>query len=260
MLQHERSGFDRALQRARSSAYAPGEFVGQESFMQAGEILSLAVRAGVAPGVSVVDLCCGVAGPGRFIAASLGCSYLGVDTSPSAVALARARAAELDCRFEVSQVPPVPGGPYDVVLLLETMLAFPDKDTLLGEIATSLRPGGRFAFTLEEGQPLTDTERSSMPDADTVWLVPLEEMLASLTAAGLHVTWSEECSSSHRRMADALLAAFLADADEITAAVGRRAFDELVAAHRLWTEWLGTGRVRKFALVAERPGEPTDVA
>ncbi len=47
MRQDERAPFDRALQRAREAAYAPGEYVGQESFMTAGEIRALAVRAGV---------------------------------------------------------------------------------------------------------------------------------------------------------------------------------------------------------------------
>ena len=54
MKQDERVPFDQALERARMSAYAPGEFVGQESFMLASEILSLAVRAGIGPGVRVV--------------------------------------------------------------------------------------------------------------------------------------------------------------------------------------------------------------
>ena len=40
-----------------------------------------AVRPGIAPGVSVLDLCCGVGGPGRFITRELGCDYLGVDYS-----------------------------------------------------------------------------------------------------------------------------------------------------------------------------------
>jgi len=65
MRQDERTPFDQALERARLSAYAPGEFVGQESFMRAAEILELATKAGIGPGVSVLDLCCGVAGPGR---------------------------------------------------------------------------------------------------------------------------------------------------------------------------------------------------
>ena len=59
--------------------------------------------------------------------------------------------------------------PFDVVLLLETMLAFPEKERLLQGVSQALVTGGRFAFTLEEGVPLTDTERARMPDADTVW-------------------------------------------------------------------------------------------
>jgi sarcosine/dimethylglycine N-methyltransferase len=250
MRQDERAPFVEALQRARLLAYAPGEFVGQESFMGAGEILALAERAGIGPGVSVLDLCCGIAGPGRYITQQLGCDYLGVDLSESAIELARERSGGLPCRFEVSQIPPVPPGPFDVVLLLETMLAFPDKEPLLREIAGTLPLGGRFAFTIEEGLPLTDDERGRMPDADTVWLTPLPELLAMLERAGLTLHWLADHSRAHRAMADALIAAFTADATEIAAQIGGRALDELLAAHRLWSDWLREGRVRKLAVVA----------
>ncbi len=155
MSQDGRAALDRALERARGSAYAAGEFVGQESFMTAGEIRELAVRAGIGSGVTVLDLCCGVAGPGRFVTRELGCRYLGVDASASAVDLAVERAGDLACRFTVAAVPPLPAGPFDVVLLLETILAFKNKDALVREIFPALAPGGRFAFTLEEGAPLT---------------------------------------------------------------------------------------------------------
>jgi SAM-dependent methyltransferase len=252
MRQDERAPFVEALQRARVSAYAPGEFVGQESVMGAGEILALAEKAGIARGVSVLDLCCGVAGPGRFITQELGCSYLGVDLSSSAIEIARERVGDLPCRFEVTQIPPIPRGPFDVVLLLETMLAFPDKEPLLREISWSLTPGGRFAFTIEEGLPLTESERECMPDADTVWLTPLTELLATLARAGLVVRWQADHSRAHRAVADALLAAFTADATAIAAQIGRSALDELLAAHRLWSDWLRDGRVRKLAIVASR--------
>src|SRR3954462_1578798 len=142
MRQDDRAPFDRALHRARRSAYVPGEFVGQESFMTAGEIRALAVQAGIGPGVAVLDLCCGIAGPGRFLTRELGCVYLGVDASPSAVAIARERAGELPCRFAIAHVPPLPAGSFDVVLLLETMLAFDDKDVLVRDIAAALPTGG----------------------------------------------------------------------------------------------------------------------
>ncbi len=252
MKQDERAPFVRALQRARVSAYPPGEFTEQEGFMRAGEIRALADQAGIASGISVLDLCCGIAGPGRFITRELGCAYLGVDLSSGALEIARDRAAGLPCRFEVSQIPPIPPGPFDVVLLFETMLAFPDKETLLQEISRALTPGGRFAFTMEEGPPLTEAERERMPDADTIWLTPLQEMLACLERVGLVVSWQDDCSRSHRAVADSLIDAFAADAADIAGQIGGRALEELLIAHRLWSDWLREGRVRKIAFVTEK--------
>jgi SAM-dependent methyltransferase len=248
--QDDRAPFQRALQRARVAAYAPGEFAGQESFMTASEIRGLAAQAGIGPGVAVLDVCCGTAGPGVLLTRELGCAYRGVDYSAAAIALARERAGDLPCAFTVGQVPPLPAGSFDVVLLLETLLAFPDKDALVDAVAGALRPGGRFAFTLEEGAPLTAAERAAMPDPDTVWLTPLEELEASLARAGLAIAWREDHSRAHQAQAQALADAFAADAAAIAAEIGRRALDELLAAHRLWVQWLDTGRIRKLALIA----------
>jgi SAM-dependent methyltransferase len=250
--QDERASFVQALQRARVSAYTPGEFVDQESLMRASEIGALAQRAGVAAGVSVLDLCCGIAGPGRFITQKLRCNYLGVDFSATALDIARQRAGDLPCRFEARRIPPLPPGPFDVVLLLETMLAFPEKEPLLQEVSRALRTGGRFAFTMEAGLPLTDPERRAMPDAETVWLTPVQEILICLEQVGLAVRWQDDCSRAHRAVADSLIEAFAADAAEITAQIGRQALADLLAAHRLWSDWLQTGRVRKLAFVAEK--------
>jgi SAM-dependent methyltransferase len=233
-------------ERVREAAGAPGE-----GFMTAAEILTLAARAGIGPGTAVLDLCCGAGGPGRLIVWELGCDYLGVDASASAVAIARSRADGLPCRFAVAAVPPLPPGSFDVVLLLETMLAFADKGALVRAVAAALAPGGRFAFTLEEGAPLSAAERAAMPDADTVWLVELDELRAVLARAGLSVAWVEDHSRAHRATAQALADAFAADAGAITAQVGRPALDDLLGAHRLWVDWLGSGRVRKLAVVAE---------
>ena len=220
--------------------------------MRAGEVRELAARAGIASGISVLDLCCGVAGPGRLITRELGCGYLGVDASRSAVEIARERARDLPCRFEVARVPPLPSGAFDVVLLLETMLAFPDKAPLVDAVAGALPPGGRFAFTLEEGAPLTAAERAAMPDADSVWLTPVAEMRSVLEGAGLDVIWEGDWSRPHAAMAAALADAVAADAVAVAAEIGGPALDDLLAAHRLWGEWLASGRVRKLAFVARR--------
>jgi SAM-dependent methyltransferase len=241
-----------ALERARAAAYPAGEYVGQESFMRAREVRTLARRARVGPGVSVLDLCCGVAGPGRMITAESGCHYLGVDHSPSALATAQERAGDLPCRFEQAHLPPLPEGRFEMVLLLETMLAFPDKESLVGEVERVLQPGGRFAFTAEEGRPLTQQERAQMPGADTVWPIELAELTGVLREAGLTVIWRQEHSSSHHAIATALLRCYRADSPQIADEIGTQATAELITAHQLWSDWLGSGRVRKFAMVAEK--------
>jgi hypothetical protein len=105
---------------------------------------------------------------------------------------------------------------------------------------------------MEEGLPLTEAEREHMPDSDTVWLTPLREMLTCVKRVGLRVRWQEDCSPSHRAVADSLIKAFTADATAIAGQIGRRALEELLAAHRLWSDWLREGRVRKIAVVAEK--------
>jgi ubiquinone/menaquinone biosynthesis C-methylase UbiE len=220
--------------------------------MLAAEVRRLAHKARVGPGVSVLDLCCGVAGPGRMITAESGCRYLGVDHSASALATARQLAGNLPCRFEQAHLPPLPEGRFEVVFLLETMLAFPDKDALMRELARVLEPGGRFAFTVEEGRPLTQQERARMPSADTVWPIELAELTGVLRDAGLTVIWRQECSSSHHATATALLRSYQADSPQIAGQIGTQAAAELITAHQLWSDWLGSGRVRKFAMVGEK--------
>jgi SAM-dependent methyltransferase len=212
----------------------------------------LAHQARVGAGVSVLDLCCGAAGPGRMITAESGCHYLGVDHSASALATARQLAGNLPCRFEQAHLPPLPKGRFEVVFLLETMLAFPDKDDLIGEVARVLQPGGRFAFTVEEGRPLTQRERARMPGADTVWPIELAKLTGVLHNTGLTVIWQQEYTSSHQAIATALLRSYRADSPQIIGQIGTDATAELITAHQLWSDWLGSGRVRKFAMVAEK--------
>jgi ubiquinone/menaquinone biosynthesis C-methylase UbiE len=226
--------------------------VGQESFMRAGEIRALAHQARIGPGVSVLDLCCGVAGPGRMITAESGCQYLGVDHSASALATAQELAGNLPCRFEQAHLPPLPEGRFEVVLLLETMLAFPDQQALVGEVERVLEPGGRLAFTIEEGRPLTQQERARMPGADRVWLIELAELTGMLRETGLTAIWRQEYSRSHHEIATALLRSYRADSSQIAGQIGTQATAELITAHQLWSDWLGSGRVRKFAMVAEK--------
>ena len=131
---------------------------------------------------------------------------------------------------------------------LITMIAF-----LIGSVVSI----SSIAWTVRTTKelPLTESERALMPNAETVWLTPLDELHTVLARSGLVLRWRDDWSRSHRAVAESLIDAFVADATEIAARIGRRALDELLATHRLWSEWLATGRVRKLAFVAERVAE-----
>lgn len=243
---------DRAFHDARVAAFPPGQYVGQESFVRADEIRDIYRRAGVGADTDLLDLCCGIAGPGRLIASETGCRYLGVDASAEAIAVARSRTVGLDCRFRVARVPPLPAGGRDVVLLLETLLAFRDKRALVTGVAEVLRPGGRFACTLEEGGPLTEEEKAAMPASDTVWPVALADFETLLERAGLEVVDRQDRTAAHREIVEALLAEITARRSEIALLAGDRVVDELLTGHRCWSRWLASGRIRKFALLARK--------
>ena len=91
-----------------------------------------------------------------------------------------------------------------------------------------------------------------MPAADTVWPIGLAELEGILCGAGLTVTWQQEYSSSHHAIATALLRCYRADSPQIAGEIGTQATAELITALQLWSDWLGSGRVRKFAMVAEK--------
>jgi hypothetical protein len=100
---------------------------------------------------------------------------------------------------------------------------------------------------------LSDAERTAMPAADTVCPIRLPDLVAQLGRAGLDLRWMQDRTRSHRDVAGALVACFEAERAAIAAGLGGAAADALLAAHRLWSSWMGSGRVRKLAIVAERP-------
>ena len=148
---------------------------------------------------------------------------------------------------------PCPAGSFDVVLLLEAMLAFEDKDALVarGRRGAAARRalrlharGGAAAHAGQSGRRCPTPTRSGSPRSPS-WPRPW-------SGPGSSSPCRRTTADAHRATAQALTAAFAADAAAIAEQIGRRALDELLAAHRLWIEWLDAGRVRKLALVASR--------
>ena len=114
---------------------------------------ALADWAGIGATDRVLDLCCGLGGPARYLAHRLGCRVTGVDLTVSRVEGA-ARLTELtrlgdlvDFRAANALDLPFKDGSFDVVYSQEGFCHIPNKPRLIAECARMLKPGGRIVFT-----------------------------------------------------------------------------------------------------------------
>jgi len=145
--------FDSPLMRQlRREAY--GEDIGQHSWVRADELREDMQRLGLAPSSRFLDLGCGPCGPLTFIVAAVGCPGTGLELSPSALQVGRARAASLGIEAllslqEADLNEPLPFEPrsFDAAMSLDVVLHLRDRLKLFREVARVLPPGGRFLFT-----------------------------------------------------------------------------------------------------------------
>ncbi len=145
--------FDSPLMRQiRLEAY--GEDIGQHSWVSADELRRDAQRLGLSASSRLLDLGSGPCGPLTFLLATVGCTGVGLDLSPSAVQVGYSRATALGVqeRFsahvaDLNEPLPVELGTFDAVLAVDVVLHLRDRQALFREVSKLLRPGGRFLFT-----------------------------------------------------------------------------------------------------------------
>ena len=134
---------------------------------------ALARRAGIGPGHRVLDVCAGLAGPARFLAARFGARVTALDLNAGrCTGGARlSRLVGLETRVRPvrgdAQALPFRGGAFDAAISQEGLLHIPDKAAVLAECARVLVRGGRLAFSdWIATSRLDDGERRRL----TVWM------------------------------------------------------------------------------------------
>lgn len=154
--------------------------------------LRLGRMAGLADGMQVIDLGCGIGGPARAIAHHFGCKVTGVDLTEEFCAVARTLTERtgLQDRVEIYHGSvldlPFEDGTFDVVWMQHVALNIPDKAGLYREAGRVLRPKGKAALyeVLAGRQPVVHFPVPWTSDATLNFLVRERELQAHLDSAG----------------------------------------------------------------------------
>ena len=128
--------------------WATGDYYAvAEKITDAGELL--VERAGIEPGMDVLDVACGT-GNATIPAARLGARVTGLDFSPGLLALARELGAdamvEVDWVEGDAQQLPYEDASFDRVISVFGQMFAPDHKRTADEMLRVCRPGGRIAF------------------------------------------------------------------------------------------------------------------
>ncbi len=114
---------------------------------------ALASIAGIDRNCHVLDVCCGMGGPSRYLAHNYGCRVTGIDLAESRIdgATRLTSMTGLDDRVEFRNANaldmPFAEATFDIVISQEAFCHVPDKDRLIAQCVRVLKPGGRIAFT-----------------------------------------------------------------------------------------------------------------
>ena len=114
---------------------------------------ALARHAKINESTHVLDLCCGLGGPARYLAYHHGCRVTGVDmnTDRLAGAVRLTERTKLEDRVLFHHANALQTGladeTFDVIVSQEAFCHIPDKKTLIAECVRLLKPGGCIVYT-----------------------------------------------------------------------------------------------------------------
>jgi|SRR5690242_7647284 ubiquinone/menaquinone biosynthesis C-methylase UbiE len=223
---------------------------------------ALARRAGIGPGMAVLDVCAGLGGPARVLAYRFGARVTGVDLTHSRcaagarlTALVRLGPLVRHVRGD-AQALPFRARTFDAAVSQEGLLHVPDKAAVLTECARVLRPGARLAFTDWIARPrLEDNERRRLFDwMAAVSLQGVDGYREMLARAGFDGILAEDLSPEWIGILQERLRMYRGLRERTVARLGRARYEEYNQLYAFFVSLVEAGKLggARFSAAAGR--------
>ena len=193
-----------------------GEDIGQNSWHSAAEQDKFLQWLDLAPGKTLMDVACGAGGPALRIAATTGCSVVGLDVHEQAIVAAMSLAAErklagrTDFRVADANGPlPFDTASFEAITCIDAVNHCPNRQGVVSEWARLLKPGGRLLFTdpITVTGALTNSEIAARSSSGFYLFVPEGYDQSVLEQCGLHLVFCEDVTANMATIAEGRRAA-----------------------------------------------------
>lgn len=214
------------------------------------------------PGDRVLDVCCGIGGPARYVAWKTGCRVTGLDLTASRVEGARELTALAGLADRVDflhgDALRMPFGPasFTAVMSQEAFAHVPGKPTLVAQCARVLRPGGRLVFS-----DITHAGGLGADDAARLFegmrfseIATAADYAGWLHAAGMELVATVDLTEEWTRILVDRHAMYRSLEAQTVARLGREHFERYDRAYEHFVGLYGRGVLTGTLVHARRPG------
>ena len=222
---------------------------------------ALARHAHINESTHVLDLCCGLGGPARYLAYHWGCRVTGVDmnTDRLAGAVRLTERTKLQDRVLFHHANALQTGladeTFDVIVSQEAFCHIPNKKTLITECVRLLKTGGRIVYTdILARNPMTREIRSRL-EKEMVFseLSTLEEYCQLLKESGCPVLEVEDLSDNWAQILIDRLAMYRSLKEQTVARFGLAHFQTWDHTYSFFVGLYRSGELGGGRFVAHKP-------
>ncbi len=147
------------------------------------KIRAILRRAGIVPGVEVLDVACGTGVLFPYYLELGAGSVTGIDLSPEMIRRAEAKFSDSRIRLLTGDAAELDDGCFDRIVVFNALPHFPDPERLLRSLAARLAPGGRLTVAHDRCRAAVNGWHEQTAGEVSLGLPPAETVARWMSAA-----------------------------------------------------------------------------